>query len=142
MLKVKFYESVEDSLLEYAVIISRSKGKWVFCRHRERTTYEAPGGHRETGEAIVETAHRELWEDTGAEEYDLFPVCAYSVAERDQRTMAERYGMLYYADIQTFQKLPESEIEEVLFFFDLPDNWTYPLIQPKLLEKVKHIILD
>ena len=27
-------------------------GKWVFCRHKERNTWEIPGGHREMGEAI------------------------------------------------------------------------------------------
>ena len=46
MVEVNFYEKVEDSLLEFAVIISKSKGKWVFCKHRERDTYEVPGGHR------------------------------------------------------------------------------------------------
>lgn len=40
MLEVKFYDSVDDSLLKFAVIISKSNGKWVFCRHKERDTYE------------------------------------------------------------------------------------------------------
>lgn len=45
--------------------------------------------------------------------------------------------MLFFADIYEFEKLPESEIEKVIFFDDLPTEWTYPLIQPKLVEKVK-----
>ena len=49
MLEVKFYDTVDDSLLKFAVIISQSNGKWVFCKHKERDTYEAPGGHRERG---------------------------------------------------------------------------------------------
>ena len=52
MLEVKFYDTVDDSLLKFAVIISQSNGKWVFCKHKERDTYEAPGGHREVGEDI------------------------------------------------------------------------------------------
>ena len=44
MLEVKFYDSVEDSLLKFAVIISQSNGKWVFCKHKERDTYEVPEG--------------------------------------------------------------------------------------------------
>ncbi len=40
MLEVKFYDTVEDSLLEFAVIISQSNGRWVFCKHKERNTYE------------------------------------------------------------------------------------------------------
>ena len=64
MLEVKFYDTVDDSLLKFAVIISLSNGKWVFCKHKERDTYEAPGGHREVGEDILETAKRELQEET------------------------------------------------------------------------------
>lgn len=60
MLEVKFYDTVDDSFLKFAVIISQSNGKWVFCKHKERDTYEAPGGHREAGEDIIETAKREL----------------------------------------------------------------------------------
>ena len=50
MLEVKFYDTVDDSLLKFAVIISQSNGKWVFCKHKERAAYEVPGGHREAGE--------------------------------------------------------------------------------------------
>ena len=66
MLEVKFYDSVDDSLLKFAVIISQSNGKWVFCKHKERDTYEVPGGHREAGENIVETAKREFEEEIHA----------------------------------------------------------------------------
>ena len=60
MLEVKFYDTVDDALLKFAVIISKSTGKWVFCKHKERDTFEVPGGHREFGENIIETAKREL----------------------------------------------------------------------------------
>ncbi len=59
-MEVRFYDDIEDSLLKFAVIISKSDGKWVFCKHRERETYEIPGGHRDDGEAIEDTAKREL----------------------------------------------------------------------------------
>ncbi len=35
-MEVKFYESVDDALLKFAVIITKSNGKWVFCKHKER----------------------------------------------------------------------------------------------------------
>ena len=53
MAEVRFYDTVNDELLKFAVIISQSNGKWVFCKHKERDTYEVPGGHREAGENIL-----------------------------------------------------------------------------------------
>lgn len=47
MTKVNFYDSIDDSMLKFAVIIAKHNGKWVFCKHRERSTWEVPGGHRE-----------------------------------------------------------------------------------------------
>lgn len=47
MTKVKFYDNISDELLKFAVIISKTQGKWVFCKHKERDTYEVPGRHRE-----------------------------------------------------------------------------------------------
>ena len=65
MVEVSFYEQkeVEDGLLAFAVIIAKAEGRWVFCKHRKRDTYEVPGGHREKGETILETARRELREE-------------------------------------------------------------------------------
>ena len=65
-MEVRFYDTADDALLKFAVIIARTGGKWVFCKHRERDTYEVPGGHREEGESIDDTAKRELREETGA----------------------------------------------------------------------------
>ena len=59
-MEVRFYDHVDDKLLKYAVIISRHQNKWVFCKHKERETYEVPGGHREEGEDILSAAQREL----------------------------------------------------------------------------------
>lgn len=139
MLKVSFYDKVEDSLLKFAVIVSKSQGKWVFCKHKERSTYECPGGHRESGEDILSAAKRELYEETGATEYYLKKICVYSVSNKDglSEPCIETFGMLYFADITTFEELPGYEMEKIELFDKLPDNWTYPEIQPKLLEKVK-----
>ena len=52
MVEVKFYDNIADELLKFAVIISKTDNKWVFCKHKERETYEVPGGHRESGESI------------------------------------------------------------------------------------------
>lgn len=139
-MEVKFYEQVEDRLLKFAVILSKSEGKWVFCKHKERDTYEVPGGHREPEETIEETAKRELQEETGAIDFELQPVCVYSVLGKtrvNERLDEETFGMLYFADIKTFEKELHSEMEKIILTDSLPTQWTYPLIQPKLLEEAE-----
>lgn len=133
-MEVKFYDEAPDELLKFAVIISKSSGKWVFCRHRERNTLEVPGGHRENGETINETAARELKEETGAIDFTLSPVCVYCVVRDDG---SQSYGMLYAAEIESFEKELHSEIEEILFLDELPTAWTYPLIQPELIREAE-----
>ena len=134
---VKFYESIDDDLLKFAVIIAKHNGKYVFCKHKERDTWEVPGGHREDGEAIDDTARRELQEETGAIDFTITPICVYSVTAKDNFDGAETFGMLYYADVVSFEEL-HSEMEKIAITHKLPENWTYPLIQPKLMEEAKN----
>ena len=139
MLEVKFYDRVDDTLLKFAVIISKTDGKWVFCKHKERDTYEVPGGHREAEELIFETAKRELKEETGATDFDIKPICVYSVKGKtrvNENIDDETYGMLYIADIHSFGEI-HSEIEKIVVVDNLVENWTYPLIQPKLIEEAQ-----
>lgn len=135
-MEVKFYDNVEDTKLKFAVIISKSEGKWVFCKHKERDTYEIPGGHREDNESILNTAKRELNEETGAVDFSIEPICVYSVIGKNRcnETGEETFGMLYFANIKTFEKL-NSEIEKIVLLENLPVKWTYPLIQPLLVEE-------
>lgn len=136
-LEVKFYDTVEDGLLKFAVIIAKSSGKWVFCKHKERTTYEVAGGHREQGETIFETAKRELREETGAVDFDITPICVYSVkgmTRAVENRNEETFGMLYVAQVHTFEPI-HSEIEKIILTEDLVTEWTYPLIQPRLIEE-------
>lgn len=137
-MEVRFYDKVDDSLLEFAVIISKSYGKWVFCKHKERETYEVPGGHREQNEDILDTAKRELKEETGAIDFNIQPICVYSVKGRtrvNETLDEETFGMLYIAEIRTFEKKLISEMEKIIITDNLVDNWTYPLIQPKLIQE-------
>ena len=79
MTKVTFYkpDKTADEKLKFAVIAARYQDKWVFCRHKQRTTWEIPGGHRDPDEVIEETARRELAEETGAVDADIHTVAVY-----------------------------------------------------------------
>ena len=51
MFVVKFDKLGDIDEKEYTrvVLVSRYKNKWVFCKHKERNTWEIPGGHIEQG---------------------------------------------------------------------------------------------
>lgn len=120
MTKVKVCDSVDDTLLKFAVIISKRNGKWVFCKHKKRYSWNT-GRTREYGETISETAKREPREETAPDNFDS----------------NETFDMLYYAEIQAFEKELHSEIEKIIVTEKLVDSWTYPDIQPKLIEAAK-----
>jgi len=132
MFEINFFDlgSVDEALYTRVVVVSRYNGKWIYCKHKERDTWEIPGGHIEAGENWYAAAKRELYEETGATELDIEPICVYSIT---------KYGLLCYADIKKLDKLPESEIEKIEFFDDEPQNLTYPGTHTKLFEKVKEI---
>ena len=136
MTDVIFYHKseIDESELRFAVITARYKDKWVFCRHSERSSWEIPGGHRELGENIDQTAERELYEETGALEAKLRQVAVYAVDSGGDKS----YGMLYYADIIRIGRIPEgSEIAEIGLFELMPEPLTYPEIQPALYHRVQ-----
>ena len=87
----------------------------------------------EPGESIEETARRELYEETGAQDFRLYPIGAYAAADNQ----GESQGMLYFANIAAFGPLPGLEIGEITLAERIPGEWTYPAIQPFLLQRVR-----
>lgn len=137
MTAVKIYDDVDDNLLKFAVIIAKKGKEFIYCKHKDRNTLEVPGGHREKGENIFDTAKRELYEETGAKEFDIRPICIYSVTALDDLEGRESFGMLFYAEVKTSETELHSEIEKNVLMSGYPENWTYPDIQPKLMEEAK-----
>lgn len=109
----------------FAVIIAKYDKQFVLVKHKKRETFEFPGGKRKPNESIIECAKRELYEETGAIDFAIEPLTTY--------TFKESCGILYKGEIFKFAQLPESEIEKVVLLDEFPTNWTYPEIQPYLL---------
>lgn len=110
-------DEIHSSLIKYVVIVAQYQGRWVFCRHKDRDTWEIPGGHREAIESPIEAARRELYEETGAIAVDIEPVGIYKLFD---------YGLLCYAEITNLDDIPAgSEIEQIQYFDALPDALTY-----------------
>lgn len=139
-MEIKFYEvgHIENNSIKYAVICSIYKGQLVLVRHKDRTTWEIPGGHREPDENVNDTASRELFEETGAKLFKISSICDYEVIQKESSGL----GRLFYADVEELGRLPESEIAEVRLFNNLPDNLTYPDIQPLLYSRVMQFIAE
>ena len=70
------------------------------------------------------------------------PVCVDSVTAPWNFDGQETFGMLFYADVKEFEKELHSEIERIVIRDDLPEAWTYPEIQPFLMQEVQKRITD
>lgn len=126
---------IPDESIRYVLIAARHKGKWLFCRHAGRQSWELPGGKREQGESVRQAADRELREETGAEKFSLIPVTAYSIIKSDVR-----HGMLYMAEVTTLNNALHHEIAEVKSSDRLPDKLRFPDIQPGLFAIVQDFV--
>jgi 8-oxo-dGTP diphosphatase len=121
---VKNFIAESLDYIGFVGIESKFQDKWVLCLHKKRNTWEVPGGHVEGGEAPLTAAKRELYEETGAVDFDIVPVWDFKLFN-DDGTLHNN-GRIYFAKIRQFEQLPEvSEMEKVGFFEELPPNVTY-----------------
>lgn len=130
----KTYEVNSLKQYKFVVVLSRYNGKIVLSRHKNRTTWETQGGHIELKETPLDAAKRELYEESGATEFTIKPLCDYWAGEAELGQGSN--GMVFEAEIYKVENLPESEMAEVQFFDQLPQNLTYPAITPVLFAKI------
>jgi 8-oxo-dGTP diphosphatase len=119
---------------KFVVVFAVYDGKWVFCKHKKRATWETAGGHIEAGETPLEAAKRELYEETGATDFEIVPLCDYWACDEPHETRNVDWanGMVFLARIKTIGEMPDSEMERIELFDELPDRLTYPDITPTL----------
>ncbi|WP_421919177.1 NUDIX hydrolase [Marinifilum sp.] len=127
--------SIPEENLKYSIVCSKYQNKWVFVRHKLRNTWEMPAGHIEENESALQAARRELYEETGAKEFSLKLIADYSCDWQGEINC----GRIFFANITHLGELPESEIAEICFFNNLPEELTYPVIQNVIFEKVNMV---
>jgi len=120
----------------FASIIALHEGRWLLCREASRDTWETPGGHIEPGETPVEAARRELFEETGAKDFDLYPLCDYWACHEPHEPLeGQANGQQFFAHVHALGPLPEgSEIAEVTQHTVFPTaGLTYPELEAAIL---------
>ena len=123
---------------KYVVVCAYYRGQWLMSRHRARDTWETQGGHIEPGETPLQTARRELYEESGVTDAEVIPLCDYC-GFTDTRSAN---GVVFLAVVNRLGTLPESEMAEVRLFDDLPENLTYPNVSPRLYQEAAKRLAD
>ena len=118
---------------KYVVVMSRYQGKILLSRHKDRTTWETQGGHIEPGETPMEAARRELYEESGAVDFDIRPVFDYWAGDENGGAS----GQVFAAEIRILAPMPKSEMAEVRAFDEVPPNVTYPAITPEIFASLE-----
>ena len=109
--------------ISFVVIFANYRGRWVYCWHKHRKSFEHPGGHVEQGETPMQAAKRELYEESGITECRMIPLWDYEQKWGDG--VGKNNGRVYYAEVHSLGVLLESEMSRVELFETVPENYTY-----------------
>jgi len=135
-LQCKLYDLHTLENYEFVVICSFYKGKWILSKHKKRTTWETQGGHIEAGETPLEAAKRELFEESGISDAEIYPVCDY--LGYDSKGSAT--GVVFLANVHSLGIMPESEMKEIGFFDVIPTELTYPNVSPVFYREAEKLL--
>jgi len=118
---------------KYVVVCTFYQGKYVLSKHKARNTWETQGGHIESGETPLDAAKRELFEESGLIDIEMYPICDYY----GYNSKSHSNGMVFAVIAHELGMLPNSEMKEVKVFKELPLDLTYPLVTPILFKESK-----
>ena len=125
----------KDKDIHFVIIATnyQKSDKWIFVRRKDSNSWELPAGHKEKEESVSEVANRELFEETGAKEYNIEVLTDYTLITKDTVGV----GRVFLAIVNKLGPLPDSEIEEVVIKNYFPKPHTYKNIQKEILEYAK-----
>lgn len=122
MAKTNYPAGMLDDI-EFVVVFTNYQGKWVYCWHKRRESFEHPGGHVEFGETPMQAAKRELYEESGITDCRLTPLWDYVFIWPNDE--GRNNGRVFYAEVYSLGSLPESEMSRIELFDSVPENYTY-----------------
>jgi 8-oxo-dGTP diphosphatase len=102
--------------MRFTFVVIRHNQDFLLVHHRQRQTWELPGGHIEAGESARDCAIRELFEETGqrVDSLDFRAVLKYR-SESENRFY---YGTLYAGQLPSPAPFHENEEISQITFWD------------------------
>lgn len=94
--KLAFLSDSFSKQANHVFVICRYKDHWLLTKHKIRG-WEFPGGKREQGETLEETAIREVEEETGAQIKSLQFIGEYEVTNKENSFVKA----IYFAEVET-----------------------------------------
>jgi 8-oxo-dGTP diphosphatase len=129
----------KECLIEEAncvLIFAFYQGKLVLVRHNSRG-WELPGGTRKEGETIIQTALREMYEETGGEIASIESIGQYLIFEKDHLVYVKN---IYISKVSNLRELPVGfETNGIMLLDTIPEQveiMNDPTFSPLLKDNV------
>lgn len=124
--------------IAYVWMIVKYKEKFVLSWHRKSKKWDNVGGHVEENENPLAAAKRELFEETGAVDFDNIPICDFKAFREDG--IFNNNGRTYFVIAREFSNLPEgSEMDKIGFFDEIPEDFRYDGSRKEMTDSFKRI---
>jgi len=124
--------------IDYVWMVVKYNEKFVLCYHRKSKKWDYVGGHVEKNESPLAAAKRELFEETGAVDFDIVPICDFQHFLKDGTF--HNHGRTYFVNVRKFIDLPsDSEMDKIGFFDEVPDDFRYDGNREEMIADFKRI---